>query len=267
MIEAQKQVATGKVVKAFGNLLHVEFEGNIRQGEVAMVRIGGGVSLKAEVIEIIGNVAKIQVFEDTRGVRLNTSVEFTSHLLEAELGPGLLTSIFDGLQNPLEKVADATGLFLSRGVYIPPLDRARHWDYHPTVKAGDAVRRGDALGYTMEGRFHHQIMVPFTFFGEYTINWVIKPGSYTIDTVVAKGVDRKGEEHHFTMVQKWPVKMPLFEGEKDQGDFDDGHRDADHRHAVSRPQRGDFLLSRALWRGQNGACSTTFPNIPLSTSS
>ncbi|MBS0604431.1 MAG: V-type ATP synthase subunit A [Verrucomicrobia bacterium] len=209
-----KQTATGKVLKAFGNLLDVEFQGDIHQGEVAMVRIGGGVSLKAEVIEIVGNVAKIQVFEDTRGVRLNTSVEFTSHLLEAELGPGLLTAIFDGLQNPLEKVADATGLFLSRGVYIQPLDRTRHWDFHPSVKPGDVVRRGDFLGYTMEGRFHHQIMVPFTFFGEYTINWVIKPGSYSIDTVVARAVDEKGGEHNITMLQKWAVKMPLFEGEK-----------------------------------------------------
>ena len=85
----QKQTATGRVLKAFGNLLHVQFQGNIHQGEVAMVRIGGGVSLKAEVIEIVGDVAKIQVFEDTRGVRLNTAVEFTTHLLEAELGPGL----------------------------------------------------------------------------------------------------------------------------------------------------------------------------------
>ena len=209
-----KQSATGKVLKAFGNLLHVEFHGDIQQGEVCMVRIGGGVSLKAEVIEIVGNTAKIQVFEDTRGVRLNTSVEFSSHLLEAELGPGLLTSIFDGLQNPLEKVADATGLFLSRGVYIQPLDRVRHWDYHPTAKPGDVVRRGDSLGYTMEGRFHHEIMVPFTLFGEYTVNWVIKPGSYTIDTVVARVVDSKGGEHNITMMQKWAIKMPLFEGEK-----------------------------------------------------
>ncbi len=209
-----KQVAAGKVVKAFGNLLHVEFEGDIRQGEICMVRVGGGVSLKAEVIEIVGDIAKVQVFEDTRGVHLNTSVEFTTHLLEAELGPGLLTSIFDGLQNPLEKVADATGLFLSRGVYIQPLDRARHWDYHPSAKVGDVVRRGDSLGYTMEGRFHHEIMVPFTFFGDYTVNWVIKPGSYTIDTVVARVVDDKGGEHQITMMQKWAVKMPLFEGEK-----------------------------------------------------
>ena len=211
---SHKSIATGKVVKAFGNLLDIEFHGDIRQGEVATVRLGGGVSLKSEVIEIVGNVAKIQVFEDTRGVRLGTAVEFTTHLLEAELGPGLLTSIVDGLQNPLEKVADATGLFLSRGVYIVPLDRAKRWDFQPIAKVGDVVTRGDSLGFTMEGRFHHQIMVPFTHFGEYTINWMIKPGSYTIDTVVARGVDDKGGEHNFTMMQKWPVKIPLFAGEK-----------------------------------------------------
>lgn len=211
---SSKKIATGRVIKAFGNLLHVEFEGDIRQGEVCMVRIGGGTSLKAEVIEIVGNSAKIQVFEDTRGVRLNTPIEFSTHLLEAELGPGLLTAIFDGLQNPLEKVADATGLFLSRGIYLPPLDRSKHWDFQPTVKVGDTVCRGDSLGHVMEGRFHHEIMVPFTQYGQYTINWVNKPGSYTIDTVIARAVDEKGEEHHFTMLQKWAVKMPLFEGEK-----------------------------------------------------
>lgn len=208
-----KQAATGKVVKAFGNLLHVQFEGDIRQGEVATVRVGE-TGLKAEVIEIVGKEAKVQVFEDTRGIRLNTLVEFSGHLLEAELAPGLLTSILDGLQNPLEKVADAAGLFLTRGVYMPPLDRNKHWDYNPTAKVGDLVSRGDSLGFTMEGRFHHQIMVPFSHFGDYTLTWAIKPGSYTIDTVVARAVDEKGGELAFTMVQKWPVKMPLFQGEK-----------------------------------------------------
>ncbi len=209
-----KITAKGKVVKAFGNLLHVEYEGNIRQGEICMVHLSGDVFLKSEVIEIVGNVAKIQVFEDTKGVRLNTSVEFSSHLLEAELGPGLLSVVVDGLQNPLEKMADATGLFLTRGVYLPPLDRAKHWDFHPTCLVGDNLTRGDSLGYTMEGRFQHQIMVPFTHFERYKINWVIKAGSYNIETVVARGVDEKGNEHLFSMLQKWPVKMPLFEGER-----------------------------------------------------
>src|SRR5579872_5729319 len=157
----KNELSTGTVVKAFGNLIHVAFKGDIRQGEVAMVEIGN-VSLKAEVIEIAGDIAKIQVFEDIRGVKLGTPVTFTHHLLEAELGPGLLTSILDGLQNPLEKVADATGLFLTRGVYIEPLDREKHWDYHPVAKVGDSLSRGESLGWVNEGRFSHQIMVPFT---------------------------------------------------------------------------------------------------------
>ncbi|HSX03277.1 MAG TPA: V-type ATP synthase subunit A [Rhabdochlamydiaceae bacterium] len=208
-----QKLATGKVVKALGNLIHVEFEGDIRQGEVVMVNLGK-IALKAEVIEISDREAKIQVFEDTRDIKLGTPVEFTSMLLDAELGPGLMGSILDGLQNPLEKVADTTGLFLLRGTYLPPLDRTRRWDYHPTAQEGDVLERGDALGHTMEGRFHHQIMVPFSLHGKYTLSWVIKPGSYNIETVVAKGVDAEGNVHEFKMIQKWPVKMALFAGEK-----------------------------------------------------
>lgn len=219
------KTATGKVVKAFGNLLNVAFEGGILQGEVAMVKLGS-LLLKGEVIEIAGDEAKVQVFEDTRGIKLGTPVEFKGHLLEAELGPGLLGAIVDGLQNSLEKVADATGLFLSRGVYLPPLDRSKHWDFHPIAKVGDVVRRGQEIGHTMEGRFHHKIMVPFSLMNEYTLTWVEKSGSYTIDTVVAKAVDKKGNEYSFSMVQKWPVKIPLIEGEKIKGSkmMDTGER-------------------------------------------
>ena len=119
--------ATGVVVKAYGNLLQVKFKGDIRQGEVAMVNLNG-LKLKAEVIEIVGDEAKIQVYEDTREIRLGTDVEFSGDLLEAELGPGLLSSIFDGLENPLVEVAEISGYFLTRGVYLPALDRKRHWD-------------------------------------------------------------------------------------------------------------------------------------------
>jgi V/A-type H+-transporting ATPase subunit A len=207
------QKAHGKVVKAYGNLLQVKFSGSVRQGEVAMVHLDG-MKLKAEVIEIAGDEVKIQVFEDTRGVKLNTHVTFEDDLLEAELGPGLLTSILDGLQNPLEEVAAAAGLFLPRGVYIQPIDRKAGWDYEPIAKVGQVVGRGDSLGTTMEQRFHHQIMVPFNKYGKYTLTWVIQPGSYTVNTVVAKATDENGEEHEFTMLQKWPIKNALFQGEK-----------------------------------------------------
>jgi V/A-type H+-transporting ATPase subunit A len=205
--------ATGKVVKAFGNLLHVRFEGNVRQGEIAMVEIGE-VSVKGEVIEIAGDVAKLQVFEDILGIELDSEVTFTGHLLEAELGPGLISAIFDGLQSPLERVADASGLFLQRGVYIPSLDRQKHWDYQPVAKVGDVLERGDTVGTTMEGRFHHLIMLPFAMRGKHTVSWTVDAGSYTIDEVVAKVKDEQGKEHELTMVQRWPVKMPLIQGKK-----------------------------------------------------
>ncbi len=205
--------ALGTVVQAFGNLLHVQFDQPIRQGEVAKVKVGEE-SLLAEVIEIAGNEAKLQVFEDTRGIKLGTPVHFEGHLLEAELGPGLLTTIFDGLQNPLEKVADVTGVYLSRGVYLPPLDRKKHWDFQPLAKVGDFLKRGESIGSVPEGRFQHFIMVPFSHYGKVKITYVAKAGAYPIDTVIAKAEDEKGKEIEFTMVQRWPVKSALLEGKK-----------------------------------------------------
>lgn len=205
--------ASGRVTKAFGNLLHVEFDGSIRQGEVAMVCLNG-LRLKAEVIEISGHEAKIQVFDDTRGVTFDTQVQFEGQLLEAELGPGLLQSIVDGLQNPLEEIAEASGFFLPRGLYLPPIDRKQRWDYEPVAKVGQVLQRGDTLGTTMEGRFHHHIMVPFSLYGSYKLTWVIPTGSYTVDTVVAKAQGDDGQEVSFTMLQRWPIKAPLLLGEK-----------------------------------------------------
>jgi V/A-type H+-transporting ATPase subunit A len=205
--------ATGRVHRAYGNLLEVKFTGDIRQGEVAFVDVDG-LPLKAEVIEIIGDQAKIQVYEDTRGVKRNSAVQFSGDLLEAELGPGLLGLVIDGLQNPLEEVAKAAGLFLPRGLYLPAVDRKRRWDYEPVAKVGATVQRGDTLGTTMENRFHHHIMVPFSLFGRYQISWVIEPGSYVPDTVVAKIKDERGQERSLTMIQKWPIKIPLAEGKR-----------------------------------------------------
>lgn len=203
----------GKVTKGFGNLLHIQFEGNIRQGEVCFIKLGN-IALSAEVIEINGNEAKVQVFEDTSDIKLGDEVEFSTHLLEAELGPGLLTSIFDGLQNPLEKVAEVSGLFLKRGVYLPPLDRARKWEFTPTCRKNDVLKRGDSLGEVVEEGFHHQIMLPFSCSGKYTISWIAEPGSYTIEEPIARGVDEKGGKAEFYMLQRWPVKKALIEGMK-----------------------------------------------------
>lgn len=205
--------AKGAVAKAFGNLLQVRFEGNVRQGEVAYVDLDG-VPLKSEVIEVLGSEVKLQVYEDTRGVKLGTPVRFTGDLLEAELGPGLLKTIFDGLQNRLEIISEKAGYYLPRGVYVPPIDREQEWDYVPHARVGDILERGDTLGTTMEGRFEHHIMVPFAFFGKVTLSWTISAGKYPVDTVVARGKSESGADVSFTMVQKWPIKMPLFQGAK-----------------------------------------------------
>ncbi|MCB1114558.1 MAG: V-type ATP synthase subunit A [Chlamydiia bacterium] len=211
--EVKAKCATGKVQKAHGNLLEVLYEGDIRQGEVAFVKLPDA-SLKSEVIEIAGNRAKMQVFEDTRGVKMGTPVEFTGLLLEAELGPGLLSTILDGLENPLELVAEEAGYFLPRGVYLSPLDKEKKWGFEPTAKVGETLKRGDKVGFVMENRFQHHIMIPFTWYGRYELTWVADAGSYTVDHVVAKVKDEKGQEREVTMTQKWPIKAALNEGDK-----------------------------------------------------
>lgn len=205
--------ATGRVVKAFGNLLHVKFDGDVRQGEVAMVEVDG-MHLKAEVIEVAGEEVKIQVFEDTRGIKLGSPVAFTGYLLEAELGPGLLTSIFDGLQNPLVGVSEQAGLFLPRGLYLSAIGRTQKWPLKLIAKVGDILERGDVIASTQEGRFQHRIMIPFSHYGKYKITWLIPEGSYTADTVIAKAEDEQGRKFEFTMMQKWPIKNALLKGEK-----------------------------------------------------
>jgi V/A-type H+-transporting ATPase subunit A len=209
----KKNKTLGLVKKAYGNLLHVEFSGNISQGEVCFIKVDDK-SFSAEVIEINNNIAKVQVFEDTSGVSLNTKVEFLDHLLEAELGPGLITSIFDGLQNPLEKIAKTSGLFLPRGLYIPPLDREKKWNFTPKVKINDVVFKADTLGEVKESHFNHQIMVPFKYNKKFTITYIAEAGNYCIEEVIAKAKDEDNNEFEFTMLQKWPVKNALMIGKK-----------------------------------------------------
>ena len=206
--------ATGKVIQAYGNLLHVRFEGDIKQGEVCFVKIKE-LSLSSEVIEINNDIAKVQVFEDTNGIKCGDEVEFLGHLLQAELGPGLLTSIFDGLQNPLEKIADKKGLYLARGFYLSPLDKEKKWEFKATAKKTDKVRRGDFIGEVEEGIIKHKIMIPFSLMGEYEVTEIVNDGSYTIEDVIAKVKNESGE-YEIKMLQKWPVKMPLIEGKKEK---------------------------------------------------
>ena len=203
-----EQFQTGKVTGVNGNMVSVSFDTRVTQNEVAFVLVGDGTRLKAEVIRVRGREADIQVFESTTGVKVGDAVEFTGNLLSVELGPGLLTQVYDGLQNPLPELAAQTGYFLKRGLYVYPLDREKKWQYTPVAKVGDVLLAGDTVGTVPEGIFTHRIMLPFAWQGEWTVTWTKEPGEYNITTVVAK-VSCNGQEREVTMVQTWPVKVPI----------------------------------------------------------
>ena len=200
---------TGKVVAAYGYMISVSFNGSVRQNELAYVQVSDGARLKCEVIRIRGNLCYLQVFELTWGIKVGDPVEFTGDLLIVELGPGLLKQIYDGLQNPLPKLAEESGLFLKRGVYADPLDRKALWDFTPTTKVGDRVEAGDSLGWVPEGKFEHLIFVPFNFVGKVKIKNLAAKGQYTILDTVAEVEGDDGKTHKLNMVQQWPIKIPL----------------------------------------------------------
>ena len=202
------EVVPGKVIGVSGNLLRVKFETPVSQNEVAYA-VSGDVRLKAEVIRVRGQVADLQVFEDTTDLRIGDRVEFSRELLSVELGPGLLGSIYDGLQNPLPDLAAECGFFLQRGKYLASLNRQTTWAFKPAVKAGDKITAAQTIGTVPEGIFAHRIMAPFRLAGAWTVDEVAPAGTYTVDHVVARLSGERGEKIDVTMVQRWPVKMPI----------------------------------------------------------
>ena len=203
-----ENITSQRVTGVNGNMVSVAFDHSVTQNEVAYILPADGSRLKGEVIRVRGREADIQVYESTTGIKVGDPVELTSQLLSVELGPGLLTQVYDGLQNPLPELAKQAGYFLKRGLYVYPLDRTRTWDYTPVAKTGDTLQAGDTVGTVPEGIFQHRIMLPFAWTGEWTVTWTAQPGAYTIDTTIAKASNGQ-EERPITMVQTWPVKIPV----------------------------------------------------------
>ncbi len=204
----------GNIVDIQGNLFTVELpEGvSVTQNEACFLIVefdGEKIPLKSEVIKVVRTNAYCQCFEDTLGARIGDEVRFAGLPLFAELGPGLLGSVTDGLQNPLYKLFDKCGVKLQRGVYLPTLDRDKTWTFTPEVEVDTTVRSGDWLGYVPEGPIRHQIMVPFELRGEYRVKEIAPAGEYTITEVVARLEDEHGETIEVTMLQHWPIKRPL----------------------------------------------------------
>ncbi len=198
----------GRVVSINGNLVSVEFDGNVSLNEICLVKVGD-TSLKSEVIRIKGKTAQIQVYEMTDGIKCGDKVEFTGDMLSAELGPGLLGQIYDGLQNPLPALAEQAGWFLERGIYVDALDNEKKWEFTPTAKVGDVVRAGEYIGTVPEGAFVHKIFVPFYLLGNYTVRSVAEKGEYTIKDTVAVITDERGRDISVSMSFKWPVKRAI----------------------------------------------------------
>ena len=198
----------GKVVSINGNLVSVEFSGNVSMNEICYVMVDK-TQLKSEVIRIRGNVAQIQVYEMTGGIKYGDEVRFTGEMLSAQLGPGLLGQIYDGLQNPLPLLAEQAGWFLERGIYAESLDSEKKWEFTPTAKVGDTLRAGEYFATVPEGPFTHKIFIPFNLLGKYTIKSIAEKGEYTVNETVAVVTDERGKEFPLSMSFKWPVKRAV----------------------------------------------------------
>ncbi len=196
---------TGIVTGIISNLVTIEVDGPVAQNEICYIDLSG-TRMMAEIIKINGKEAFVQVYESTRGLKAGDKAEFQGHLLEIDLGPGILSSIYDGLQNNLETMK---GVFLTRGEYTIALDPDKKWEFTPFANPGDEVFAADWLGEVKEGWLPHKIMVPFSFDGNYTIKSIASAGEYTVNDTIAVLSNESGESINVTMKQKWPVKLAI----------------------------------------------------------
>ena len=196
---------TGRVNGIISNIVIVKADGAVGQNEICYV-YAGNTRMMAEVIKVMGDDAYVQVFDSTRGLKIDDRVEFEGHMLEVTLAPGLLSRNYDGLQNDLEKME---GLFIARGSVTEPIDFAAEWEFKPLAKAGDRVSAASWLGEVQEKWIAHKIMVPFTMTGSYTVKSVAPAGKYKVTDTMAVVTDADGVDHEITMVQKWPVKQAI----------------------------------------------------------
>ncbi len=195
----------GTVSGIIANMVTIHADGPVLQGEICYITTGG-TRLMSEVIKVTGEDAYVQVFESTRGLRVGAEAEFTGHMLEIQLGPGMLSKNYDGLENDLDKM---DGIFLRRGQYTEPLDADRQWDFTPLAKVGDKVAGSDWLGQVEENHQPLKIMAPFQMKGTATVKSIAKAGQYRIHDTVAVLTDEEGKDINVDMVQHWPVKVAM----------------------------------------------------------
>ena len=195
----------GKVTGVIANMVLLAVDGPVAQNEICYISTGGD-RLMAEVIKINGAKVYVQVFESTRRLKIGEEAEFTGHMLEVSLAPGMLSKNYDGLQNDLDKME---GVFLKRGDYTNPLDEEKIWMFEPIVKVGDKVDAAAWIGKVEENNQPLKIMAPFTLEGEWTVKSIAKAGEYKITDTIAVIANEAGEEKEVNMIQKWPVRVPM----------------------------------------------------------
>ena len=195
----------GTVIGVIANMVTLTVDGPVAQNEICYISTGGD-RLMAEVIKVVGKNVYVQVFESTRGLKVGAEAEFTGHMLEVTLGPGMLSKNYDGLQNDLDKME---GVFLKRGQYTYPLDKEKKWLFKPILNAGDEVGPSAWLGEVEENHQPLKIMVPFQLQGTYKVKSIVAEGEYTIEDTVAVLMDAEGNEIPVNMIQKWPVKKAM----------------------------------------------------------
>lgn len=203
-----RSAKTATVLGVNGNIVRVQLnDGQVMKNEVAYVCVGDE-RLKAEVLRVDGGEADMQVFEETDGIRFGDAVELSGEMLSVSLGPGLLGTIYDGLQNPLSKMAELDGFFLRRGRDVPALEASQSWDFLPACRVGARVVAGDVLGTIPEKGIVHKVMVPFDATNAMTVQSIAE-GQLRTDAIVATLVDSKGRSVDVPMVQTWPVRRPI----------------------------------------------------------
>ena len=194
---------SGTITKVSGPLVVAKGLADANVSDVVRV---GSQRLIGEILNMTGDTASIQVYEETSGLGPGAVVETTGMPMSVELGPGMLDNIYDGIQRPLPAMRDASGDCIARGIEVPALNREKKWEFVPVAKVGDKVAAGDVLGTVQEtSAILHRIMVPNGISGEVVR---IEGGSYTVTEIVAVVKDAKGVEHELTMMQKWPVRIP-----------------------------------------------------------
>ena len=207
-VESDEVFRRAPIVSVKESLVTIDVSNTrVMKNEVGHVLVGEQ-RLKSEVLRVQNQVADLQVFEDTSGVKVGDEVELSGEMLSVTLAPGLLGVVYDGLQNPLALLAEEHGFLLPRGVEVEPVDTERRWEFTPTISSGETVEAGQVLGTTPEGIFEHKIMVPFDEPAPVEVTWLAR-GNLTINDPVARIRRADGGERTLTMAQRWPVRRPL----------------------------------------------------------